>query len=701
MGIKHSISTLICVLFLTGNISQAQETAQNNYTNRLIELGSNDSFFEILKLYNDSAACFEDEMRFYAQICIGNAFNRPELVIESIDSVYTYCPSGKYPSKYKYIKAKALLELGRYRELADYCQHNEKDSLSKIDPDYAWIEALTHQLAGTPDATINFPQSECTLSASRDFPLRISVQVNGIELPNTILDTGSPFTLLSYETAKNYNVRMFEDTVIVGSYFGPIKAVTGIIDELRVGDVVYHHTNVRVASPQSPDYFRYNNTLGIQELNKLSSVEFAPGRITLRKNRCQSALQPNVCFRNGHPYLRSASNGRIEEYLLDTGYDTNHLYTNDSIPDGTPAWRILSGHPVQFFTKRGFNDIAGKCHGTLGLPYTYNFESCLLDLDRMTFTGTGYRNIPSNYSMCINSGDFAHLDANLKWYEARTGEMGRWITNAFIGFVKNNPKMCIQYVDSLLNKYPNDLGPSFTTMQNIRAMASAYTGDFPSAIRFLKSCIEQNSSLLGSLNKCQAMLPIGAQEISWRTPTVTLPAKIDDNGWSVTAKINQKELELYFMPEKTECMISSKEAAKYQMQIIEYEEDSVHKEKIAIAKELILGNMTARNVMFSIDEEINGVYLGNSLLRMIPQYSLEKQQITLFKQPTPVGKKEVKYPLLMIQYTLCYYQPKGDDIEKIDIAAPNPTTKTITLKELLERNSKITVDSQNMYILFM
>ncbi|MCD8184630.1 MAG: hypothetical protein LUE99_17920 [Bacteroides sp.] len=111
--------------------------------------------------------------------------------------------------------------------------------------------------------------------------------------------------------------------------------------------------------------------------------------------------------------------------------------------------------------------------------------------------------------------------------------------------------------------------------------------------------------------------------------------------------------------------------------------------------------MTAQNVQFSIDEEINGVYLGNSLLYMIPQYSLEKQQITLFKQPTPAGEKEIKHPLLMIQHMLCYYQLKGDDIEEIDITTPDPMAKTVTLKELLEQNSKVTIDGQNMYIRFL
>lgn len=145
MNRRHLHQIIICFLFFTVHILQVQSQIQNNYTNKLIELGSNDSFFEIWKLHNDSAAYFEPNMRFYAQMCIGNAFNRPELLIKSIDSLYIYYASEDYPPQYKYLKAKALFELGKYNELAIYCRSFEKDSLSQTGPEFAWIETVARQ----------------------------------------------------------------------------------------------------------------------------------------------------------------------------------------------------------------------------------------------------------------------------------------------------------------------------------------------------------------------------------------------------------------------------------------------------------------------------------------------------------------------------------------------------------------------------
>lgn len=700
MNRRHLHQIIICFLFFTVHILQVQSQIQNNYTNKLIELGSNDSFFEIWKLHNDSAAYFEPNMRFYAQMCIGNAFNRPELLIKSIDSLYIYYASEDYPSQYKYLKAKALFELGKYNELAIYCRSFEKDSLSQTGPEFAWIESVARQLDGTPDSRIDFNEKICTIPTPQNFPLRIPVQINNIEIPNVIIDTGAPFTFLSYATAEKCNVRMLGDTVIVGSYFGDIKAVTGIIDKMQVGNIVYHNINVKVASPQAPDYFSQSNTLGMQELARLSSIEFSPGKVTFRKNTQKKALQPNVCFRDGHPYIQHLNNNKKEEYMFDTGYDSNLIYTNDSIQENSLEWHSILENPVQFLTRQGHNDIAGTCEGLLGFPYTSSFESCILDLDQMTFSGKGYRTHPLHYSICINNGDFIRLDANRKWFEATTDEKGRWIICMFLEFLKERSEICIQYTDSLLTKYNKQLDQegSKTTILNIRAAAFAAIGDYTSAIKVTKSFIETAPDLKGGLNKCIALEPIGKLKINWHSPESIFPATLNDNGLCVNAKINKTTSEVYFSPDKKECQISSKDATKYQMKMIEFEDDSMKNRKIAIAEELILGNMTACNVQFFINDEVDNICLGNNLLRLIPQYSMGTNQITLSSQTINSDKKGIEYPLLNIQNILCYYRPTNNDVESFAIGNTLPGMQTITLKELLEQNKKVIINIRDMHI---
>lgn len=318
----------------------------------------------------------------------------------------------------------------------------------------------------------------------------------------------------------------------------------------------------------------------------------------------------------------------------------------------------------------------------------------------MTFSGKGYRTHPLHYSICINNGDFIRLDANRKWFEATTDEKGRWIICMFLEFLKERSEICIQYTDSLLTKYNKQLDQegSKTTILNIRAAAFAAIGDYTSAIKVTKSFIETAPDLKGGLNKCIALEPIGKLKINWHSPESIFPATLNDNGLCVNAKINKTTSEVYFSPDKKECQISSKDATKYQMKIIEFEDDSMKNRKIAIAEELILGNMTACNVQFFINDEVDNICLGNNLLRLIPQYSMGTNQITLSSQTINSDKKGIEYPLLNIQNILCYYRPTNNDVESFAIGNTLPGMQTITLKELLEQNKKVIINIRDMHI---
>ena len=134
------------------------------------------------------------------------------------------------------------------------------------------------------------------------------------------------------------------------------------------------------------------------------------------------------------------------------------------------------------------------------------------------------------------------------------------------------------------------------------------------------------------------------------------------------------------------------------MKIIEFEDNFMKNRKIAIAEELILGNMTACNVQFFINDEVDNICLGNNLLRLIPQYSMGTNQITLSSQTINSDKKGIEYPLLNIQNILCYYRPTNNDVESFAIGNTLPGMQTITLKELLEQNKKVIINIRDMHI---
>ena len=116
----------------------------------------------------------------------------------------------------------------------------------------------------------------------------------------------------------------------------------------------------------------------------------------------------------------------------------------------------VNGYPVQFFNTYTTIPAAQKS-GLLGFPFFSGFKICTLDFDRMNFSGEGYR-LRKSYSELMNSGDMIGLDIEYERISKTTDEMGKWLTNASLEMMKNKPESCIQYTDSLLGKYQQELG---------------------------------------------------------------------------------------------------------------------------------------------------------------------------------------------------------------------------------------------------
>lgn len=699
MNTRPLSSILISLLVFAGSLANAQNQTQTQLADRLTDLGNRDSFFDILKLYQDSAAHLEPMWRIYAQMCIANAFNRPDEYILYSDSLTAFYPPNDFPSAYKCIKAKNLLVLGKYYELADYCLKPEENVSEEANPEFTWYKYLAGKLKDTPDSSLDFAQGECSIATTKNFPIRLSLQINGTKVPDVIFDTGAPFTFLSYATAQKCKVRLLGDTLTVGSYYGNVSSTTGLIEELRVGDMILRHVNVKVALPGAPVYFQENDALGLQDLLQLSSIEYSPGKLTFRKTDTpRKALRPNMCLRNGVPYLRNANDAQNKEFMLDTGCDINVLY--DTVAIGSLQKHLILADSIPFEIQPRAEVTSHHCSGVLGFPYTSDFDSCTFDLEEMSFTGKGFRQSLPPYSIRINNGDFAMLDANLKWYANRLGEMDNWILRTYLGITKNHPEECIAYTDSLLTKYEKELGPSILPIISARAAAFAYLGDFSAAIPLFNVCLPSMPDLRESTNKATALESVGKESFDWSTPTTSIPAKADNNGWSIAVQINRMPSTVYVNLAKEESEISPQEASNYHMKIVEYKADSLHTKKIAIADEVTLGGVTARNLRFRVNENVQGISLGNNTLRQIPQFSISKKRITLYQEPVSI-KNTAKYPLLLINYKWCYYLHQEAGLKKYSIGTPYPDCQPITINELLEQNKQVIFDTRNMNIEMM
>ena len=102
--------------------------------------------------------------------------------------------------------------------------------------------------------------------------------------------------------------------------------------------------------------------------------------------------------------------------------------------------------------------------------------------------------------------------------------------------MKNKPESCIQYTDSLLGKYQQELGGSIIYVLNLRAASLAYLGLYKEAGDLMKMCAQAVPDMINGYNKCMALTPFGAQQLSWEQPEVTLNTTFSEKGFLASAE---------------------------------------------------------------------------------------------------------------------------------------------------------------------
>lgn len=650
---------------------------------------------KLWNLYKDSVAVMDEATRLKTEISLYYYLNRADDMIRSVDSLLTSYPEAcTEDDKFAYSCAKVekLFEKGRYKDLYAWWDQLSGDEAfcRKMEEKGSFpctIESIKG-LSGVPDFRMDFPDSACTVPVSCTYPLVLSVNVDGTGLSETIFDTGAPFTFLTIEAARKCGVKLIGDTIPVQSMFGVSKATTGLVKSLRLGNITFHNTAVHISLLENdPIFSGHDAILGMKELRGVADIEFSLGNLTIRKRGGKKALDPNICFSEaGQLYLPFGE--RL--YLLDTGGQVSFSNTTDS---ALTKVMDVCGYPVRFSNTCTTNPDLLKS-ALLGFPFFQGFETCTLDLERMRFSGENYRQ-RSGYSDYINSNNLLGLDAELDWLEKTSDEMGRWLTRAYWGIVKNDYDCTIRYTDSLLNKYQQELGGGVLFVLNLRAASLAYLGYYKEAGELMNICVQAMPDMAGSYNKCVALEPFGAQQLDWKQEQVILNAVRDDSGFFIPARIGVKSCKLYFAPDKGVSTVSKAEAVKLGMQVIEFENPAARggKEYMAIAPELTLGDLVIRNAQFEIRDE-EGLVLGNNILRLLPQFTICNNRIELYRHPQQ-HKVTKEFPLLLSNYVFCFRESEKSG-KGYSIGSPVPYAQEISLQDLCKPDVKVIFDLEHM-----
>ncbi len=653
---------------------------------------------ELWELYKDSAAVMDEATRLRAGISLYYYLNRPDEMLRCVDSLLTLYPETCTENEIlscNYVKMEKLLEKGSYKELnAWWKQFSRDENLCRKMGEtigFPYRTEVIEGLADVPDFRMEFPGSECTVPVSCTYPLVLSVNVDGTELSETIFDTGAPNTFLTIEAARKCGVQLLGDTVAVQSMFGVSQATTGLVKTLRVGDITFYNTVVHVSLLENdPIFSGHDAILGVKELRNVSTVGFELGALRIKKGERKEMLNPNFSFsESGQLFLLSPE----RNYLLDTGGQSSFSNTTDSAP--TKVMEVY-GYPVHFQNTYTENPDSLRS-ALLGLPFFQGFETCVLDFERMRFSGENYR-LRGSYSDYINSNNMLGLDTWIEWLDKTTDEMGRWLTHSYRGLLKNDYNATILYTDSLLNKYQQELGGSVFFVLNLRAAALAYMGFYKEAGELMKICLQAMPDMAGSYNKCIALEPFGAQQLDWKNENVVLEAAKGEKGFVIPARVTGGSYRICFAPDKAVSTISKAEAVKLNMNVIEFEDPLSRggKTRMAIAPELILGDLVIRNAQFEISDE-EGLVLGNSVLRLIPQFAILNNRIMLYQHPQQYEGAE-ELPLLLSNYVLCFRESEKSE-KGYSIGAAVPYAEQITLQDVCKPDVKVVFDLERMKLI--
>ena len=238
------------------------------------------------------------------------------------------------------------------------------------------------------------PAGDSFVMTSYDWPLTTTLRVNGRLLPDVIVDTGSPFTLLTRSDAETCGVRLLADTVETGSASDPVMACTGYADEVTLGEVALQHIVVLV---RLDDASRPGQTpvslLGLNDLRRIGRVEFHANRLVFpRPGTADRRLPPNFYFHAQGIRLPATHEGRHCTFSFDTGAAAQVLSAATFRPAATDTARFVlpcgRRRHAPAFRRPGRRARPDDYDGMLGMGFVRCFRRFVLDFTTMRITGT-------------------------------------------------------------------------------------------------------------------------------------------------------------------------------------------------------------------------------------------------------------------------------------------------------------------------
>ena len=642
------------------------------------------------------------------RLTLGEALNRPDDVLGATrllltaltDSLDTDGARSAFTAS-----ARVLAYRGEWDRLGRLCAtYAERfDSTDYAVRRYAY---LAQALAGCPPSQMTRPAGDSFVMTSYDWPLTTTLRVNGRLLPDVIVDTGSPFTLLTRSDAETCGVRLLADTVETGSAFGPVMACTGYADEVILGEVRLQHIVVLV---RLDDASRPGQTpvslLGLNDLRRIGRVEFHADRLVFpRPGTAGQEASPNFYFHAQGIRLPAIHEGRHCTFSFDTGAAAQVLSAATFRPAATDTARFVL-HAAGADTRLPFVVLAdGRApdyDGMLGMGFVRCFRRFVLDFTTMRITGTdpvSHTRQHRTAAYWINRGDWFGLERNAASLSRTQNHEGRNLTRLFVAFGKNRPDSVVALAERQL-RYPGYDTATRTTFMLQKEHALEELGRYAEAAALLDSVTPLKETATMSEKNLTARRAI-LRSLSHEAPPAMELAKTtairhDADGLypvSVNGRTGQALIDL----NSYRTTMPRRLARRMKVRIVTrhpHLDDGTA--QIGVIDSLRIGHAVFRNLVVNLVKDKKApITLGLDLLRHTGQVRLTRDSLALTPKGTALPKRPT-LPLRMAGGRL--WLPAANEVHApYDDVTLRTSQDSPSLTGFLRKQKSLTLDFEHM-----
>lgn len=212
------------------------------------------------------------------------------------------------------------------------------------------------------------PKRDCEvalLSNNRGPQLFIPVVLDGKEYP-LLFDTGCSAHSTNFASeafARKHNIRILGEMVTTYGVGGAEFQKLGMLDTLRIGDIIYRNVAFTIYSGQ---YLGVDAGLGLVFMKAMGEIQFYPQEQKIVFPAVQSPLPAtgsNMMLNGGSPFVEAYSNNERLIFLFDTG---SFSFLSNSFYQKHAADSIDAGRNRTITSISGFGGT--KESGTFSLP---------------------------------------------------------------------------------------------------------------------------------------------------------------------------------------------------------------------------------------------------------------------------------------------------------------------------------------------